>query len=183
MGNPFIVESRTIFDYSSDTFQLPDGSYVNCEILDTGGQEQFDSINRQYYQRADCCVLVYDITNKKSFQQCKDYYKQEIIDNCKEDIKVILVGNKTDLENDRVISKEEGANLADENGYYFKETSCEHNFNVADVFETIIIMTNNDMIKKRQQNFEEKMNIEQFKLEHVNNINDNKKGNKKEKEK
>ena len=39
------------------------------------------------------------------------------------------------------------------------------------------------MIKKRQQNFEEKMNIEQFKLEHVNNINDNKKGNKKEKEK
>jgi len=183
MGNPYLIESTTIFDCLSETFQLPDGSYVNCEVLDTGGQEKFDSINRKYYQRADCCVLVYDITNKESFKQCKEYYKQEIIDNCKEDIKVILVGNKTDLENDRVISKEEGANFADENDYYFKESSCEHNFNVADVFETIIIMTNNDMIKKRQQNFEEKMDLEQFKLEHGKNINNNKKENKKEKEK
>ena len=163
MGNPFVVESPTIFDYSSNTFQLPDGSYVNCEILDTGGQEKFDSINRQYYQRADCCILVYDITNKKSFEQCKEFYKQEIIDNCKEDIKVILVGNKTDLENDRVISKEEGANFAEENKYYFKETSCETNFNVADAFETIIIMTNNDMIKNNQLNLDDKINVIQLK--------------------
>ena len=183
MGNPVLVdkESTTIFDCLSETFQLPDSSYVNCEVMDTGGQEKFDSLNRQYYQRADCCVLVYDITNKESFKQCKEYYKQEIIDNCKEDIKVILVGNKTDLENDRVISKEEGANFADESGYYFKETSCEHNFNVADAFETIIIMTNNDMIKNRQQNFEEKMKIKPFSF--TQDINDNKKENKKEKEK
>jgi len=70
----------TIFESYSETFQLPDGSYVNCEILDTGGQEIYNALNRQYYQRADCCVLVYDITNEDSFKECKNYYYQEIID-------------------------------------------------------------------------------------------------------
>ncbi len=159
-----IQSTETIFDYFYETYRLKDGSYINCEILDTGGQEKFDSINRQYYQRADCCILVYDITNLESFNHCKTFYKQEIINNCKEDINVILVGNKTDLEKERKISKEEGAKFAKENGYSFKETSCEKNFNVASAFETIIIMTNNDMKRHNKQNLKEKMNIEKFKL-------------------
>ena len=69
--------TETIFGYYSETFQLPDGSYVNCEIIDTGGQEKYNALNKIYYQRADCCVLVYDITNSKSFEECKDYYKDE----------------------------------------------------------------------------------------------------------
>ena len=132
--------------------------------MDTGGQETYDSINRQYYQRADCCVLVYDITNLESFNQCKTFYKQEIINNCKESIKVILVGNKIDLEDERKVTTKQGTDFAKENGYYFKETSCEINLNVASVFETIIIMTNNDMKKKNQLNLEDKIEPEKFKL-------------------
>ena len=116
----------TIFDYYSETFQLPDGSFVNCEILDTGGKEKYNSINRIYYKRADCCILVYDITDINSFEECRDYYKNEILKNCKQNTKVILLGNKTDLEEKRKISIEEGAKLAEENDYYFKETSCEN---------------------------------------------------------
>ena len=153
----------TIFESYSETFQLPDGSYVNCEILDTGGQEIYNALNRQYYQRADCCVLVYDITNEDSFKECKNYYYQEIINNCKKDIKVILVGNKTDLENYRKISTEEGAKFAEENKYYFKETSCENKSNVADAFETLIIMTNNDIIKKEKENKENNYEIKKRK--------------------
>ena len=163
--NSVLYESVTIFDYYTETFQLPDGSYVNCEILDTGGSENFNSINRIYYKRADCCVLVYDITNLDSFEECQNYYKNEIKNNCKNDIKVILVGNKTDLEKDRKISKEKGAELAEQCGYYFRETSCEKNFNVADAFETIIIMTHNDMVKNGKQNLGNKKNIDTFKLE------------------
>ena len=109
------MDTRTIFDYYSETFQLSDGSYVNCEILDTGGQEKFNALNKIYYQRADCCVLVYDITNRESFQECNNFYKDEIKNNCKEGVKVILVGNKTDLEKQRKVSKEEGIKLAEEN--------------------------------------------------------------------
>ena len=108
-----MVDTDTTLDYYSETFQLPDGSYVNCEILDTGGQEKFNAINRQYYQRADCCVLVYDITRKDTFKECKNFYKKEIINNCKKGIKVILVGNKTDLEEERKITTEQGKEKAE----------------------------------------------------------------------
>ena len=122
-------------------------------------------MNKIYYQRADCCVLVYDITDRASFEECENYYKNEIKNNCKPNVKVILVGNKTDLEKQRKVSKEEGINLAEKNKYYFKETSCEHNFNVADAFETIIIMTNNDMIKTGEMNLNNKKDFQQFKID------------------
>ena len=147
---------------------MPDGSYVNCEILDTSGQEKYNSINKTYYKRADCCVLVYDITDLESFELCKKFYKKEISNNCKKDLKVILVGNKSDKEKERKVRQEEGAKFAEDNLYYFKETSCQHNFNVADAFETIIIMTNNDMIKIGKQNFETKIALEPFKFDENN---------------
>ena len=73
-------------------------------------------------------------------------------------MKVILIGNKIDLKDQRLVSQEEGAKFAEENNYFFKETSCEKNFNVADAFETIIIMTHSDMIKNGNQNKENNMN-------------------------
>ena len=47
------MDTETIFDHFSETYQLQDGSYVNCEILDTGGQEKYNAVNRTYYKRAD----------------------------------------------------------------------------------------------------------------------------------
>ena len=160
LNNPFKMQSRTKFDYYNETFQIPDGSHVNVEILDTGGQEIYNALNRQYYRRADCCVLVYDITNEDSFKEWKNYYHKEIINNCKKDIKVILVGNKTDLEDKRKVKKEDGVKLAEKYNYYFKETSCEKNYGVADVFETIILMTHNDMVKNGQFNYDKKENLD-----------------------
>ena len=129
--------------------QLSDGSLVNCRISDTAGQEKFRSLGKKYYNSADCCLLVYDITSKISFEEIKKFYIKEINENCKKDIKVILLGNKTDLEGikNREVSPEEGANLALENGYIFMESSCAHNTNVADAFVTLIEKTNIEMRK------------------------------------
>ena len=159
------MDTDTIFDYLSETFQLPDGSYVNCEIMDTGGQEEFDAQNRLYYKRADCVLLVYDITNRNSFEAIKKHYVNEIKNNCKEHIKVILLGNKTDLEKKRKIRQKEGVALAKENKYIFMETSCENNSNVQDAFETIIIMTNTEMQRNDELNLSKKSDIRPFKLE------------------
>ena len=117
--NPSLMNTDTIFDYFSEIFQLKDGSYVNVEIMDTGGHEKYNSINRVYYRRADCCLLVYDITNPNSFNAIKNYYIQEIKEICKKNIKVMLLGNKTDLENKRKISHKDGAKLAQKNNYFF----------------------------------------------------------------
>ena len=159
-----MIDTSTIFDLFTETFELPDGSYVNCEIMDTGGQEEFDAQNRLYYKRADCCLLVYDITRKDTFNAIKNFYLKEIKDNCIEDIKVIVLGNKTDLKDQRQVTLKEGSKFASKHKFYFMETSCEQNFNVMDAFETIIIMTNNEMMKNGRFNYEEKQNIEQFKL-------------------
>ena len=158
------METNTIFDLFTETFQLPDGSYVNCEIMDTGGQEEFDAQNRLYYKRADCCLLVYDITRKETFNAIKDFYIKEINNNCIKDIKVILLGNKTDLKDQREVTLKEGTKFASKHKFFFMETSCEQNYNVMDAFETIIIMTNNEMIKTGRFNSEAKINIENFKL-------------------
>ena len=136
---------------------MKDGSIVKVHLLDTSGQEIYKSINESYYRKADCCLLVYDITNRKSFDECKDYYNKNLIEKCKKDVKVILLGNKTDLEDQRVISPEEGAGLALENDYIFMETSCLKNSNVASAFETLIELTNIE--EKRKQNKNIQINV------------------------
>ena len=120
--------------------------------MDTGGQETFNAQNKIYYKKADCVLLVYDITNIKSFNACKNYYITQINSECKKHVKVILLGNKTDLSDKRQVTKEMGTNLAKENKYIFMETSCEDNYNVSDAFEALIEMTNTDMLKRGKIN-------------------------------
>ena len=137
-----------------NTYQLSDGFLVNVNILDTAGQERFkESITSQYYKKADCCLLVYDISNRKSFEELK-YYSKKIEEYCKKNIQVILLGNKTDLEKERTVESEEGANYAAKYGYAtFMETSCLNNTKVADGFETLIELTHrNKIIEKINKN-------------------------------
>ena len=124
-------------------------------LLDTAGQELFNVINESYYRQADCCLLVYDITSRDSFNRLKDYYIKKIKKDCKNILKVVLLGNKADLKDKRKVSDKEGADLALENDYTFMESSCVDNYNVLDAFTALIEMTNNELIKnngKRTKN-------------------------------
>ena len=56
---------------------------MNVQIYDTAGQEKFKSLNENYYKKADGCLLVYDITSLASFEECKNYYKNNISEKCK----------------------------------------------------------------------------------------------------
>ena len=119
-------------------FQLSDGTYVNCSIYDTAGQERYESLSRSYFKRADAVLLVYDISDKKSFKRIKDYYIKAIKENCKKDITILLLGNKADKENERQVSIQDGVDLALKEKYEFKESSCLQNKNVAGAFESLI---------------------------------------------
>ena len=119
-------------------------------MWDTCGQERYDSIWEKYYKQADGVLLVFDISNKESFNKIKNVYVQKIKDNCKIGTQIILLGNKTDLNEERQVSQEEAINLAVNEEYIYKETSCALNENVADAFETIIEMWNVENKKKNQ---------------------------------
>lgn len=138
-------------EYYPVTYRLSDGSVINVHIEDTCGQERFDSICESYYKDADGVLLVYDIANKKSFDRIKLYYVNKIKEKCKKGIPIILLGNKTDLEEKREVSQQDAINLSIEQEYSFKETSCSKNENVADAFETIIEMWNINNKKKNQK--------------------------------
>ena len=120
---------------------------VEVNIMDTGGQERFNSIVSNYYKIADCCLLVYDVTRKNTLEKIKNFYLKELKEKGGYIRKIILLGNKTDLKDKRVVSQEDAIDLSVNEEYIYKETSCVNNENVADAFETIIEMWN---IKNKQ---------------------------------
>lgn len=107
---------------------------VKLKIWDTAGQERFRNITKQYYKGADGILLVYDITDRNSFEKIKDWMKQIQENTQKEQIGIVLLGNKCDLE-DRQVSYEEGESLAKEYGLLFWETSAYKDKNISESFE------------------------------------------------
>ena len=99
--------STTGFDFFTRTFLLSDGSLVNCHIYDTAGQERFNSISVNYYKKADAILLVYDISQRTTFEKIQNFYVKSIKDNCKEDVIILLIGNKADLEEKRQVKCDE----------------------------------------------------------------------------
>ena len=132
--------------------QLSDGSIIKLRVLDTAGQEKFNALSEIYYKEADCCLLMYDITSMESFDKVKNYYVETIKNMCKKDIKIILLGNKTDLKNQRQVSDVDGKDLAEENGYMFMESSCKDNYNVSDAFTALVEMTNKEIYNGTKNN-------------------------------
>lgn len=118
--------------------------------MDSSGQERFRSLNEQYYNHVDSIILVYDIANLKTFIECKKYFCKKIKEKCKKNIKVILIGNKKDLENKREVSFKEANDFAHLNNYTLMETTCLLNEKVFESFEKIFEIILNE--KKNENN-------------------------------
>ena len=107
------------------------------QIWDSAGQENFRSVTRAYYKASAVAMVVYDITKEESFEHIKTW-----LSDCKElapnTVLLVLVGNKTDLEEQRVISKERGENLAKENNMLFFETSAKLGDGIEQAFQKSI---------------------------------------------
>ena len=100
---------------------------------DTAGQERFRTITTSYYKGAQGIVIVYDVTDNNSFEHIKNWI-EDINKYAKSDVLKILVGNKCDLVNKRVITTEQGKELADHYGIPFIETSAKENSNIEQLF-------------------------------------------------
>ena len=120
-------------EFTTDTFTLKDGSQIKIQLYDTAGQEKYRSIVANYCRKALGCLLVYDITRRHSFEQCK-LFVDEVRSIAEPDCVILLVGNKTDLEDKREVSKEEGKKFSSENRMYFMETSAKSGEKVNEAF-------------------------------------------------
>jgi small GTP-binding protein len=134
------------------TCKLLDKYIIKLHIIDTAGQEVYKALNECYYENADSIILSYDITRGYTFEECKNYYYETINKRCKTNIKVILIGNKKDRENEREVSFEEANEFALSKGYLFMETSCKTYENVYETFEKLIETTLIEIQKKDVDN-------------------------------
>lgn len=116
---------------------LIENKFVAFQLWDTAGQERFKSLGTSFYRGADCCLLVYDITNRDSFDNIVRW-KQEFLMQCEpeepEKFPVILLGNKCDLEEARTVSTREAQDWADSEGLVLYEASAKDNLNVQEAF-------------------------------------------------
>ena len=114
-----------------------DGKAIRYEIWDTAGVEKFRAINKCLYKDAQVIILVYDIAIKDSFNEIKDYWYEQIKENCPKNIMLCLVGNKCDLFESEVVTEEEGKELAEDIGAIFKLTSPKEKIGIDELFQTI----------------------------------------------
>lgn len=103
-------------------------------IWDTAGQEKFQSLIPSYIRDSTICICVYDITNEDSFHNLAKWNK--LVDDLASPIKII-VGNKTDLEEERAVTFEQLKQYADELGAKYIETSARAPTNIAELFDLI----------------------------------------------
>lgn len=118
---------------------LCQGEKVKVQIWDTAGQERYRTITTAYYRGAMGFVLMYDICNEQSFRAVADWASQ-ISTHSWENTQVILVGNKCDLEDERIVSYEQGRKMAEQMGFPFFETSAKENINVRATFDKLVDM-------------------------------------------
>jgi Ras-related protein Rab-8A len=122
-------------DFKIRTIEL-DGKRIKLQIWDTAGQERFRTITTAYYRGAMGILLVYDVTDERSFNNIRNWFSN-IEQHASEGVNKILIGNKCDWVEKKLIAKEQGQALADEFGINFLETSAKANINVEEAFFTL----------------------------------------------
>ena len=170
IGNAFVGKTLIVQKFLDNTFSKTtmttigvdlqykvldiNGKKVKYLIWDTAGEDRMKTMTYAYYRGCHVVLIVYDVTSKKSFENVTTWV--ECVDKfAKSNVLRILVGNKTDLEDNRVISKEEGKKLAEENGLKFYEISAKTMNGLVEMFE--------DVAKEYVQIYEQKA-IKNFQL-------------------
>ena len=109
-------------DFKTKTLNI-NNQEIKLKIWDTAGQERFRNITTQYYKGADGIVLIYDVTDDASYEKIRDWMEQILSNTKREDIGLVLLGNKCDME-PRAVSEEQGKKMAEELDVNYFETSA-----------------------------------------------------------
>ena len=164
VGNAYVGKSNIIYRFVENKFSENykatinlDFSYKNMKIndkifriqlWDTAGQEEFQSISRGYYKSGACALVVYDITDRDTFNNVSSWV-EECKNNGPSTITLVLVGNKIDLEDKRQVTYEEGEDFANRNNMQFFETSALNGTNIDKLFNDTVESIN----RKIEENY------------------------------
>ncbi|XP_076755532.1 ras-related protein Rab-37 isoform X2 [Xylocopa sonorina] len=135
-----------------------DDTPIKLQIWDTAGQERFRSVTHAYYRDAHGLLLLYDVTNKTSYDNIRAWLS-EIREHANEDVVIMLLGNKSDCGTERIVKREDGERLAQEYKVPFMETSAKTGLNV----ELAFLAVARDLKAKKSNNPDEtKFNVQDY---------------------
>lgn len=152
-------------EFLNKVCELKGGKVFTIQIWDTAGQENFRSITRAYYKATAISMVVYDITERQSFENVSKWV-EDVSNYAPRDVELILVGNKNDLSEQRQVSYDEGNDLANKYEMAFYETSAKNGNNVEEAFLSAI-----ENVKEKIEN--EKVNLELCGIKKLNFIQNN----------
>jgi len=124
-------------DFKVKTITI-NGDKVKLAIWDTAGQERFRTLTPSYYRGGQGAILVYDVSSRDSFQKIENWLNELETYSTNHDMVTMLVGNKCDMLDERVVSKEEGMKCARKHHMMFIESSAKTREGVACAFEELV---------------------------------------------
>ena len=137
-SNTFHAQSKPTIGVELGTKSIKfNNNIIKAQIWDTAGQERYRAITGSYYKGSLGAMIVFDITKINSFNNVEKWLK-ELNQECKENVFILLVGNKTDLNSMRTVKKEDASNFAQKNNLGYIETSALECRNIEEAFNLII---------------------------------------------
>ncbi|CAN6466814.1 unnamed protein product [Victoria cruziana] len=156
--NEFSLDSKSTIgvEFQTRTLVIQHKS-VKAQIWDTAGQERYRAVTSAYYRGAVGAMLVYDITKRQTFDHIPRWL-EELRSHADKNIVIMLIGNKSDLEDQRVVPAEDAKEFAQKEGLFFLETSALNATNVEPAFITVLTEIFNVVNKKSLTGGEEQAN-------------------------
>lgn len=183
LGDPSVGKTCYFMRYSSDQFtpdhlttigvdyylnevEVDEKTKIHIQLWDTAGQERFRTITKNYIKGAQGILLVYDITNRKSYENLAVWMKQ-IHDIAIDNIQTLLIGNKCDLKDKRQVSIEEGKAKANEFGIDYYEISAKENKNIVEVLNILAKRTYKEYLqaKEKETIYQERKRLQEIEKE------------------
>lgn len=137
--NEFIQNAKPTIgvDFATKTYKF-DNSVVKIQIWDTAGQERYHAIVSAYYRGSAGAVIVYDVTNQKSFENIRTIWLKNLRSVSDTSFPIMILGNKNDLQKEKVVSIQAGEELAMAEKMAFFETSALSGDNISTAFEQFV---------------------------------------------
>ena len=161
--------------FSTKTVKCGNGKILKLEIWDTAGQERYRSVTKLFYKDANAAILVYDITNKFSFEEIQNYWFGQVKDSAPENIIIAIVANKLDLYENEQVDETIARKYAQDNNALFASTSAKNTSGIEDLFLEIAKKYSGTdsayVIQEKEENKEYKKIKKSVKISNVKNTN------------
>jgi len=185
VNNTFLEEYITTMnsDKVQKIIKLENGNEINIDIWDTIGQIGYRAVNKIFMKNTQIALIVYDITNQQSFDVLNEFYEQINEVNGKENVFFVIIGNKSDLYEEQVVTKETGEDYAKKIGGIFFETTATDHECIENLFKDTVIeylkkkkpelLSNNPKENNEPDKIEDKINDNTKNISNEDNQNNN----------